>query len=265
MGSICLQALPFLLTVPVHWPALAAALQVVSGVGMIVVDVLAITSLQRDLPGDVLGRVLGVFDTVVLAGILLASLATGVLLAHADVNVALVAVGVGIPALGLVGLPTLLRADRTSAATAERLRPRVELLSELDLLADADRRALERLAAAAQEIIMPAGQVVIREGDEADALWILADGELSVQANGDGPEPRSLPPVTAPGYVGELGLLHGIPRTASVQTRLPSTLLRIGGQDFLSALQVSQPSPSLLSVAGTRMARTPRNRDHESR
>jgi MFS family permease len=257
MGSICLQALPFLLTVPVHWPALAAALQVLSGIGMIIVDVLAITSLQRDLPRDVLGRVLGVFDTVVLAGILLASLATGVLLAHADVNVALVAVGVGIPVLGLAGLRTLLRADRTSAAAAERLRPRIELLAKLDLLAGADRRTLERLAAAAEEVVMPAGQVVIREGDAADALWILADGELSVQASGGGPEPRELPPVTAPGYVGELGLLHGIPRTASVRTSRDSTLLRIGGPDFLSSLQVGQPSPSLLSVAGTRMARTP--------
>jgi len=249
----------------VHWPVLAAALQVVSGIGMIIVDVLALTSLQRDLPGDVLGRVLGIFDTVVLAGILLAALATGVLLAHADVNVALVAVGVGIPVLGLVGLPTLLRADSMSAAAAERLRPRVALLSELDLLAGADRRTLERLAAAAEEIVMPAGQVVINEGDEADALWILADGELSVQARGGGPEPRELPPVTAPGYVGELGLLHGIPRTASVRTSRECTLFRIGGQDFLSALQVSQPSPALLSVAGTRMARTPRNLDHESR
>jgi len=265
MGGICLQALPYLLTVPVRGPALAGTLQVVSGIGMIIVDVLALTSLQREVPGDVLGRVLGVLDTVVLAGVLLASLATGVLLAHAGVSVALVAVGVGIPVLGLAGLPMLLRADRTSAAAAERLRPRVELLSELDLLAGADRRALERLAAAAGEIVMPAGQVVIREGDEADALWILADGELSVRASGGGPEPRELPAVTAPGYVGELGLLHGIPRTASVRTRTPSTLLRIGGPDFLSALQVSQPSPALLSVAGTRMARTPRNQDHEPR
>jgi MFS family permease len=265
MASICVQALPFLLTVPVHSPVLAAALQVVSGIGMIIVDVLAITSLQRDLPGDVLGRVFGIFDTVVLAGILLAALVTGILLAHADVSVALVAVGVGIPVLGLVGLPALLRADRTSAAVTERLRPRVALLSELDLLAGTDRRTLERLAAAAEEIVMPAGQVVINEGDEADALWILVDGELSVRARGNDPEPRELPPVTAPGYVGELGLLHGIPRTASVRTRTPSTLLRIGGQDFLSALQVSQPSPALLSVAGTRMARTPRNLDHEPR
>jgi CRP-like cAMP-binding protein len=78
-----------------------------------------------------------------------------------------------------------------------------------------------------------------------------------------------LPPVTAPGYAGELGLLHGIPRTATVTTSRESTLLRIAGQDFLSALQVSQPSPALLSVAGTRMARTStperRSRDHEPR
>ena len=206
MGSLCLQALPYLATVPVHRPALAAILQVVSGFGMVIVDVLAITTLQRDLPGEVLSRVLGICDTLILGAILLASLAAGILLAHADVNVALVAVGVGIPAIGLVGLPTLLRADRTSAA---------------------------------------------------EALWILASGELSVQVSGDGTGPRDLPPVTAPGYVGELGLLHRIPRTATVRTAQPSTLLRIDGEDFRSALQASLPSPSLLAVAGARMARTP--------
>ena len=257
MGSICLQALPFLVTVAVDSPALAAVLQVASGVGMVIVDVLALTSLQRDLPRETLGRVLGIFDTVLLAGILLASLATGILLAHTDVNVALVAVGAGIPALGLVGLPALLRADRTSAAVAQRLRPRVGLLARLDLLEGADRRTLERLAAAAQEIVMPAGEIVIREGDEADALWILARGELSVSVTGDGPVPHALAVVTAPGYVGELGLLHGIPRTATVRTSQESVLLRIGGQDFLDAAEAGRASPSLLAVAGIRMARTP--------
>jgi CRP-like cAMP-binding protein len=256
MGSICLQTLPFLATVPVHSPVLAGVLQVASGVGMIIVDVLAITSLQRDLPRDVLSRVLGIFDTLILGGILLASLATGILLAHAGVNVALIAIGAGFPAIALAGLPTLLRADRTSAKVAEQLRPRVELLSVLDLLAGADRRTLERLAAAAEQIVLPAGRVVIREGDQPDALWILERGELRVRASGDGATPRQLPPVTAPGYVGELGLLHGIRRTATVRTRQESALLRINGQEFLSALQASRPSASLLSVAGIRMART---------
>jgi hypothetical protein len=255
IGSLCLQALPFLATVPVRSPALAGALQVASGVGMVIVDVLAITSLQRDVPGDVLSRVFGIFDTLVLGSIMLASVLVGILLAHASITVALVAIGVGVPALGLIGLPILLRADRRSAAAAERLRPRVALLSELDLLAGADRTTLERLAAAATEVVLPAGATVIREGEEADALWILARGELSVSAGS-----RELEPVRAPGYVGELGLLHGIPRTATVRTRQESTVLRIGGQDFLDALQSGRPSPSLLAVAGARMARTPRDR-----
>ncbi|MGH3151847.1 MAG: cyclic nucleotide-binding domain-containing protein, partial [Streptosporangiaceae bacterium] len=260
MGSICVQALPFLVTIPVitaRAPALAAVLQVVSGVGMVIVDVLALTSLQRDLPGEVLGRVMGVFDTVVLGGILLACAVAGVLLAHAGLNVTLFAVGLGIPAIALTGLPTLLRADQTSAAVASRLRPLVELLSGIDLLAGADHGTLERLAAAASEVAMPAGQVVIREGDQADALWVLIRGELSVRVREGQPGTRDLPPVTAPGYVGELGLLHGIPRTATVRTSQDSELLRIDGQDFLDALQGGQASRSLMSLASTRMARTP--------
>ena len=71
------------------------------------------------------------------------------------------------------------------------------------------------------------------------------------------PAARELAPVTAPGYVGELGLLHGIRRTATVRALRESTLLRIDGQEFLSALQATRPSPTLLSVAGVRMARTP--------
>jgi MFS family permease len=255
MGSICVQALPFAATIPLHTPWLAAVLQVISGAGMIVVDVLALTTLQRDLAGDMLGRVLGAFDTVILAGIMASSLIAGIVLAHASLDIVLLLVGVGIPVIGLTGLPALLRADRTSAATADRLRPLVALLSQLDLLASADRTTLERLAASAEEVVRPAGSVVIREGDEADALWILAKGELSVSVAG--PPPRELAPVAAPGYVGELGLLHGIPRTATVLTSQESTLLRISGDDFLAALQATQPSPSLLAMAGVRLSRTP--------
>lgn len=255
MGSFCLMAVPFLLTIPVRSPVLAFLLQVVSGTGTVVVDVLVITILQRDVRGSMLSRVLGICDTIVLAGILLASLSTGVVLAHTSVNVALAAIGAGIPLLGLAGLPTLLRADRMSAAQSERLRQRIRLLSDLDLLADANRSTLERLAAAAQEVDLPPGEVLIREGDQPDYLWILASGELLVQAS-DRRAPRELALVTAPGYVGELGLLHGIKRTATVRTSQESSLLRIDGQEFLSALD-SRPSPALLSLAGTRLARGP--------
>ena len=160
--------------------------------------------------------------------------------------------------IALFGMPTLLRADRTSAAVAKQLRPVVDLLSQLDLLAGAERSTLERLAAACGRAILPAGDVVIREGDPADALYVLARGELAIQSTGEDGRPRLLPPVTAPGYVGELGLLHGIPRTATVITSQESWLVRIDGEAFLSAVQADRPSSALLVLAGARMARTPR-------
>ena len=263
VGSICLEALPFVATVPVHTPAVAAALQVLSGIGMIIVDVLALTALQRDLPRDVLSRVLGVFDTFVLGAILAASFLNATLYSATGKNLhtSLIVIGVAFPVLALLGLPVLLRADRAMAATVARLAPRVALLARLDLFTGAPRPVLERIAASAEEVQLPARAVVINEGDTADALWILIDGSLSVRARGDRESARQLPTVNAPGYVGELGLLHSVPRTASVRTREPCTLLRIDGQAFLDALESGTPSVSLLSTASTRMARsTPRQR-----
>jgi CRP-like cAMP-binding protein len=263
VGSLFLEALPFLFTVWVHWPAVAFVLQVASGVGMIIVDVLALTALQRDLPGEVLSRVLGVFDTLILGAIVTASFAASILYSASgdSLDTVLIAIGVFFPAVALLGLPVLLRADRKMASEIARLAPRVELLARLDLFSGAPRPVLERLAAAAEEQQLPARKLLIREGDEADALWILVDGALTVRIQGDQETARQLPAVEAPGYVGELGLLHHRPRTATVRTREPSTVLRIDGQDFLDAVEETMPSVSLLSLANTRLARTtPRQR-----
>jgi CRP-like cAMP-binding protein/predicted MFS family arabinose efflux permease len=254
--SILVQTTPYLLTVLVDRPASAFVLQLVSGVGMIVVDVLAITALQRDLPRDVLGRVLGVFDALVMGAIVLSSFLAATLLSLTSLTTTLIAIGTVIPGIALVCLPVLLRMDRETAAVADRLRPRVELLSVLDLLSGVDRTTLERLAAHADERPVPAGAVLIQQGDDADALWVLVSGSLTVQALGEDGAVRQLPALQAPSYVGELGLLHKVPRTATVSAGEDSTLLRLEGSDFLDALAGARASASLLSIAGTRLART---------
>ena len=263
VGSLFLEAVPFLLTAWVSLPAVAFVLQVISGIGMIIVDVLALTALQRDLPGEVLSRVLGVFDTLVLGAIVAASFAASFLYSATgdSLDTVLVAIGVFFPAVALLGLPVLMKADRRMASEITALAPRIELLARLDLFSGAPRPVLERLAAAAEEQQLPARKLLIREGDPADALWILVDGALNVRIQGDRETARQLPAVEAPGYVGELGLLHHRPRTATVRTREPCTVLRIDGQDFLNAVEETKPSVSLLSTASTRMARTiPRQR-----
>jgi CRP-like cAMP-binding protein len=197
-----------------------------------------------------------VFDALVIGAIVLASFLAATLLSLTDLTTTLLAVGTVIPAIALVFLPVLLRMDRETAAVAERLRPRVELLSVLDLLSGVDRNALERLAAAAEERQVPARTLLIAEGEEPDALWVLVHGSLNVRAKGERATAKQLPTVQAPAYVGELGLVHGVPRTATVRTREDSTLLRIEGQDFLDALSAARASASLMSIAGTRLART---------
>jgi MFS family permease len=256
LGSIALQSLPYAVTATVDAPVLAFLLQVVSGIGMIVVDVLAYTALQRDLSRDVLGRVLGVFDAIVLGFTVTASFLGAALLTHSGLHTTLLVIGFGFPLLALVGLPAVLKADRESAAVVTLRAPRVRLLGTLDLFTGAGNVVLERLAAAAEQRVVGAGTVVIRQGDVADALWILTSGALAVTATDEAGNHLDLPPVAAPAYVGELGLLHGRPRSATVTTTVESTLLRIDGAEFLMALESAPASVSLQTIATTRLART---------
>ena len=104
---------------------------------------------------------------------------------------------------------------------------------------------------------MPAGTVLIAEGDEADAFYVLIDGRLDVSAIGENGIQsvflRTLEPVS---YAGEIGLLGGMPRTATVTAASDCRVLRIGGQDFLDALTSLSASPSLLEGARARLAVT---------
>ena len=256
VGGMCLLSLPYAVTAAVDQPGVGAVLQVVAGAGMVVVDVLTITALQRDLPREVLSRVFGVFETLVLAGILGASLGASLLIRATDLNTTLLVVGFGVAGVSIIGMGPLLRADRKAAAGLAALRPRIAMLEVLDLFALAPRTTLEQLARACEEVVVPTDTVVIREGDVADALYVLVDGEVSVSARGEGARSRHLRTMGPRSYFGEIGLLRGVARTATVRTTEPTTLWRISADDFRSALEGASVSPSMLAVSSSRLARS---------
>ncbi|HTR71017.1 MAG TPA: MFS transporter [Mycobacteriales bacterium] len=256
VASITLQAIPFPLTILTHDPAVAFALQAVSGIGMIIVDVLAITALQRDLDRGVLSRVLGVFDAAVLAATAAASFLTAAVFAAAGLDATLIAIGVFFPVAALIGLPMLLRSDRETAARVRELAPIVDLLAELDLFTSASRTTLEGLAADAQREVVEAGAVIIRQGDPAETLYILAEGTLAVHVTDERGVSRELPPVTAPGYVGELGLIHQVPRTATVTAVSDAVIQRIDGARFIAAMETATASRAFTDLSGVRWSRT---------
>lgn len=258
--GMAVYCLPTLLFLVVDNPVAAAAIQVVRGAGTLVVDVLAITALQRSLPKEVLGRVFGAFFTGVLAAISLGALVTPLVISGLGLDASIWMAGALLPALCLLGLPWLRRMDTHNVARLAAIEPRVQVLERLGILTEASRPMLERLAAEAEDVEVPAGTVVIREGDDADAFYVLVDGEVGVRARGEGAVEQELPGMTSGAYFGEIGLLEHIPRTATVTATAPSRLLRIDGDTFIDSLTNVPASTALLEGARSRLARTHPNR-----
>ncbi|MDT4937997.1 MAG: hypothetical protein QOG80_1668 [Pseudonocardiales bacterium] len=256
MASIVIECVPLWVCVYAHIVPNALGLQVISGIGMVVVDVLAFTALQRDLPREVLGRILSAVDVLLLGSSVLTAIVVSELYTHVGLGWAMALIGLGFPAIALFGLPALRSLDRAVADKMEQLRPIASLLEELDLFERAPRSLIEQLAESAEPETIAAGTVLIRQGEAADVLWILAEGQLAVSATRDDGTAVELPEVGAPGYVGELGLLHGAPRSATVTAMTDCRMYRIPGSDFLDALADAQPSPTMIGRAAIRLGRT---------
>ena len=257
LAGVAGYCLPTALLTVVHSPELAFALQVVRGGSTLVVDVLAITALQRAVPGDQLARVFGVFFAFVLGAISLGALLTPIVVDAASLDAGLIAMAFAPFALGLLGYPALQAIDRTTAERAAALAPRVAVLEQLGIFASATRPVLERLASAATEVDFPAATAIVREGEPADALFVLVEGEVEVKARGEaGGEERRLRTMSAPSYFGEIGVLERIPRTATVTALTEARTLRIEGAALLDALTSVPPSSSLMENARSRLALT---------
>ena len=255
-GGMAVYCLPTALLVAVHSPGVAFALEVVRGAGTLVVDVLAITALQRAVSDEVIARVFGVFFALVLGAISLGTIVTPPIVNGPGLHAALYIMGFVPLALGLLGFPSLVRIDRDAAARLDELAPRIALLGQLGIFASANRAVLERLAAACTSVRLGAGEVVVREGEEADALYVIVSGRVDVKSRGEGEVEEHIRVMEAGSYFGEIGLLERIPRTATVTALDDVELYRIEGQDFLDALSTGSVSSSLLEGARTRLSRT---------
>jgi hypothetical protein len=249
--GMTVYCLPNVLLAVSESPVLAIAAQVLRGAGTLVVDVLAVTALQRAVAPEVTARVFGVFWALVLSSISLGALVAPSLVDGLGLEGALVAVAVAPVVLSLATLPGLLQIDAASAAGAGALAARADALHRAGLFAAAPRPVLERLAAASSDIAAPAGTVVIREGEPADELYVVLGGSVEVTSPGAaGP----LATIGPGGVFGEVGLLERVPRTATVTAVAPSDLLRIEGPAFLDAATAAPLSPATLEGARARFA-----------
>ena len=209
--AVVLSALPIMALSVVSSPGVAYALLLFEGVGFILGDVISMTMLQRILPGDVMGRVFGIMDSLAVAGILLGSVLAPLAVRALGLEGALIAAGGLLLIAGLAFLPRAREIDGRTAERVAALASRVGLLSRLDLFAAAQQPTLEALAEASTEERVVAGTVVIREGDPADALYVVARGRLQVTSSGEvGGDARPIGELASGDYFGEIGLIERI-------------------------------------------------------
>jgi len=220
------------------------------------VDVLAMTALQRSLPPDLISRVFSAFCAVIFGGLALGAFITPFLLHGVGLDATIALDAFVVPTVVLLVYPKLASLDRAAAALTAFLAPRVSFLAQLDIFAAASRPSLERLAQTADELVLEPGARLITEGETADALYVLLDGDLAVSARGEGRTSRPIRTMQAPAYVGEIGVLERVPRTATVTADTSARLLRISADNFYESLSGTSFTGAFVASMSSRLAKT---------
>ena len=126
---------------------------------------------------------------------------------------------------------------------------KIELLKGVPLFAECSKRELADIAQVADEMAFPAGRTLIEEGKLGREFFVIADGTVEVSRGG-----RKLPDRGDPNSYGEMALLSGTPRNATVTTTSPVRALVITGRAFRQLLaDVPSLSPKLLASLAARV------------
>jgi MFS family permease len=234
--GLVLNAAP--LSLVAAWPTVPMALValVVVGIGNSVTDVSAITLLQRAVPDDVLARVMGSIESLLLGSLALGAVLGPVLIEIAGVRWALFAMGAFLPIVVALSWQRMRRIDAPAPEAAT-----VRLLAGIPIFAALPPPTIERLASQLVEATLPAGTLVVRKGDPGDRFYVIAEGEVEIEGKRHGPG----------GFFGEIALLRDVPRTADVRAATDVRLLTLDRDEFLAAVTGHEPSAAAADAVVT--------------
>ncbi|HET7168209.1 MAG TPA: cyclic nucleotide-binding domain-containing protein [Candidatus Limnocylindrales bacterium] len=108
---------------------------------------------------------------------------------------------------------------------------KLALLAKVPLLAGLSDKELQAVGRLADEVDVPAGKVLAKQGDSAEEFFVIIEGSVSVERNG-----QHLRDMHAGNFFGELAMLARLARTATVTTTAPTRLLVVGHREFTSLL-----------------------------
>lgn len=104
---------------------------------------------------------------------------------------------------------------------------KLDLLHRIPLFSGFDKRQLERVGMLADEIDVAEGKVLMRQGDTGSDMMVVVRGRVAVERDG-----TRLNTLGAGDFFGEIALIDGGERTATVTAEEPTTLLVINHREF---------------------------------
>jgi MFS family permease len=229
-------------------PGLAGtvALLAVAGASHALLNVATRTLLQRSVPPQLIGRIFGVLEGLVMAGLAVGALLVPGLAHLGGSRLAVLGVAAVLPLAAVAGGRAVLRLDNGIAVPVVE----IALLRSVPLFAELPAPALEGLAAALEPVSLAAAEVLIRQGDPGDAYYVIAAGELDAVQDG-----HQLGRFGRGEGVGEIALLRAIPRTATILARTEATVYRLDRDHFLTAVLGHAPTRRQAGqIADTRLA-----------
>ena len=225
--GLVLWAAPIALVAVFVHPVVALLLFAIPGFGNAIVDVAAITLLQRISPGRLHGRVFGTLETVVFVGVAIGSVVTPGLIAWLGIKGALIAVGLLMPVMVVVGFKRLRDIDRRAEVPEHEL----AILRAQPLFESLPAITLDRLAQLVERTELPKGTTIIREGAVGDRFYVIDSGTVAISIDG------RQKGVMGPGeHFGEIALLRSIPRMATARARSEVVVYALDGPEFVAAV-----------------------------
>jgi hypothetical protein len=201
---------------------------VLLGAGDALLTILAVVTIQRVAPTDVLARVFGIVEGVQMGCLALGSAAVTMLTSAWSLGTAFVVMAAAICVVVGFAVVSIRRSGHTIEAADEATVAR--LLAD-PVLAPLPAPVIERLARAAERLHVPAGADVVTEGEPGDRYYLVVTGSVEVLIGGR--HVRVLGPGTS---FGEIALLQAVPRTATARADGEVELLAIEREVFLEAV-----------------------------
>ena len=115
------------------------------------------------------------------------------------------------------------------ARTSEHVDEAADRLASVDLLTTLDSEGRRRLAAAAADHVFAAGEAIVRQGAAGDSMFVVLRGRVRVTLEPSGQE---VAVIETGGCFGEMSLLTGDPRTATVRAIDDTQVLEIRAREF---------------------------------